>query len=469
MKRRQFLRGTGALGATGAFALLGGCEQSSTEPQSPIAYEPGKPVPWINWAGNQSCQPQHRPAPASIDELVSVLKNAKGTVRAVGAGHSFSAVVPTDDTLIATDLLSGVIDHDPATNTAQVLSGTRLHDLGYLLADIGQALPNMPDMAYLALGGAIVNCAHATGVNFGSMGSYVNSLRLATVDGELLECSASSNPDIFKAALTSAGALGIVTDFTLQNQADFDLTEVNKIEPLEDMLEDIENRKANNQYFELFALPHASVGISVSTNPAQPGDKAQGQDDPQAVNTLRDVFNAIAWIPGVGSRLYDTLLTAVMGNEAETIRTGKAHEVLPHVRVVRFREMEYTVPAELGPACLREIMATIRNKNLPLSFPIEYRYVKADDIWLSMFQGQDGATISIHQYGDLDYRPIFAELEPIFWRYGGRPHWGKLHTLKASDLAALYPNHWRDFLAVRESLDPDKRLMNAHLKELFGA
>jgi FAD/FMN-containing dehydrogenase len=86
-----------------------------------------------------------------------------------------------------------------------------------------------------------------------------------------------------------------------------------------------------------------------------------------------------------------------------------------------------------------------------------------------MFQGQDGATISIHQYGDLDYRPIFAELEPIFWRYGGRPHWGKLHTLKSSDLAALYPKHWRDFLALRESLDPDKRLMNAHLKELFGA
>ena len=467
MKRRDFLK-TASVGAV-SLGALPGCSESGLEPQTPTPYVPGKPLPWVNWAGNQSCQPAHRPAPASIDELINALKNAKGTVRAVGAGHSFSAVVPTDDTLIATDLLSGIISHDSATNTAQVLSGTRLHDLGFMLTDIGQALPNMPDMAYLALGGAIVNSAHATGANFGSMGSYVQSLRLATVAGDLLECSETSNPDIFKAVLTSAGALGIVTDFTLQNEADFDLTEVNKIEPLEDMLDDIENRKANNRHFELFALPHASIGISVSTNPAQPADAHQGEDDPQAVNTLRDVFNAVAWIPGIGGSIYDNLLTAVMGNEAETIRTGKAHEVFPHVRVVRFREMEYTVPAELGPACLREIMATIRDKKLPLSFPIEYRYVKADDIWLSMFQGQDGASISIHQYGDLDFRPIFAQIEPIFWRYGGRPHWGKIHTLKAPQLAELYPKHWHDFLAVRETLDPNRRLMNKHLKQLFGA
>jgi len=138
------------------------------------------------------------------------------------------------------------------------------------------------------------------------------------------------------------------------------------------------------------------------------------------------------------------------------------------VRTVRFREMEYTVPAELGPACLREILQTIKSKNIPVCFPLEYRYVKADDIWLSMFEGRDGIAISVHQYGDLDYKAYFAQIEPIFWKYQGRPHWGKIHTLSARQLAGLYPRHWQDFKEVRQTLDPTGRMLNAHLISLFG-
>ena len=71
------------------------------------------------------------------------------------------------------------------------------------------------------------------------------------------------------------------------------------------------------------------------------------------------------------------------------------------------------------------------------------------------------------QFGDVDYRPYFAEIEPIFWKYEGRPHWGKVHTLDAKRLSALYPRHWQDFHEVREALDPQGRLLNAHLKQIF--
>ena len=107
---------------------------------------------------------------------------------------------------------------------------------------------------------------------------------------------------------------------------------------------------------------------------------------------------------------------------------------LPHVAPVLAEGLNRRA-AEAGPACMREILDTIQEKKLPLSFPLEYRYVKADDIWLSMFEGQDGCSISIHQFGDMDYKAVFAEIEPIFWKYGGRPHWGKIHTLDAKRLA----------------------------------
>ena len=103
-----------------------------------------------------------------------------------------------------------------------------------------------------------------------------------------------------------------------------------------------------------------------------------------------------------------------------------------------------------------------------MHWPLEYRYVRRDDAWLSMFHERDGASISIHQSAALDHRPYFDAIEPIFWKYEGRPHWGKLHTLDAPRLAALYPR-FRDFLEVRRELDPEGRLLNAHLRTVLGA
>ncbi len=194
--RRNLLQAATA----GAVGALAGCNPWNAEPQSPVAFVPGQPLPWINWAGNQTCTPMVRLAPQTEAELADALKNAQGVVRAVGASHSFSAVVPTNDTLIATDLLSGLISHDPATHQAEIWAGTRMHQLGPMLDSVGQALPNMPDMDYPAMGGAIANSVHATGKNFGSMSSYVVGLTLATPSGDLLECSATENTAVFQAA-----------------------------------------------------------------------------------------------------------------------------------------------------------------------------------------------------------------------------------------------------------------------------
>ena len=200
--------------------------------------------------------------------------HAQGVVRAVGAGHSFSAVVPTDDTLISTDLLSGLIGHDSDKQQATLLAGTRLNAMGPLLQSVGQAVPNMPDMDYPALGGAVANSVHATGNSFGSMSSYVTAMKLATVSGDLLECSADKNPQIFQAAKTSLGALGIVSEITLQNQADYRLTEVNKVEKTEDVLAEIDARCAAHRHFEYFPIPYSSLSITVTTDSAEPGDIA---------------------------------------------------------------------------------------------------------------------------------------------------------------------------------------------------
>ena len=161
------------------------------------------------------------------------------------------------------------------------------------------------------------------------------------------------------------------------------------------------------------------------------------------------------------------LMNLVAAHVSFEDRVGWSHRILANVRNVRWNEMEYQVPAEAGPACLREILRTVHDQRLHAWFPLEYRYVRGDDLYLSPFHGRDSCSISVHQSHDLDYHAYFGEIEKIFWKYDGRPHWGKLHTLNHRTLSRLYP-HWDAALAARERVDPAGRMLNAHLRSVFG-
>ncbi|NKC01917.1 MAG: FAD-binding protein [Pseudomonadales bacterium] len=432
-----------------------------------VDYVEGEPLPWINWSSNQACRPAERLAPATEESLVELLTQTSGSIRPVGSGHSFSALVPTDGSLVATDLLSGVISTDDERQQAEVWSGTRLHQLGPALEAHGQALTNLPDIDYQTIAGATATSTHGTGVSMGSLSSLVSGMTLVTPKGELVQCSRENEPDLFRAAQCGLGALGVASRVVIDTVPKFDLVEHSSFENVFDILEDIEAEKANNRHFEFLVFPHTSIALVIRTNEADESTpRVLTPEDPTAVYQIRDAYQSLGTVPVVGDYLYDFALSQGLDGEAQ-VRSGASHVVLTHDRVVRFREMEYTVPAEVGPDCVQEILDTIKSKNIPVVFPIEYRYVQADDVWMSMFYEQDGCSISVHQFADEDHRAYFAEIEPIFWKYGGRPHWGKLHTLDHSELSKLYP-HWKDFLAVREAVDPTGRMLNTHLKQLLG-
>ncbi len=464
LTRREILQA----GLTAAAAgLLPGCKPTDLGPASEElpAYEAGERLPWRNWGANQGCRPEARLAPRDEASLLEALATAPAPIRPVGAGHSFSALVPSEGTLLSADGLTGVVRADARTLRAEVHGGTRLHQLGPALAGHGLAMPNLPDIDYQTLAGAVATSTHGTGTAFGSLSSQIVALELATPEGERIVCDRERNAEVFHAARCSLGALGMTLRMTLQNQAPFRLTEVTRAARIEDLLEEAPALARKHRHFEFFALPHSRMALTVATDPAEPGAPDEAPEEEAGPEILRDVYRWLGGIPAVGSRLFDAAVR--LADPGETRRTGPSYRVLTHTRLTRFREMEYTVPAEAGPECLREILDTIEARNIPIVFPIEYRYVKADDVWLSMFSGRDGCTISIHQFHDQDYRPYFDAIEPIFWKYEGRPHWGKLHTMTADALAARYPR-WRDFLEVREGLDPKRRFLNDHLKGVFG-
>jgi FAD/FMN-containing dehydrogenase len=100
-------------------------------------------------------------------------------------------------------------------------------------------------------------------------------------------------------------------------------------------------------------------------------------------------------------------------------------------------------------------------------FPIEVRSIAADDAWLSPFHDRDSGSLAVHAYYKDDYRFMYELVEPILRRHGGRPHWGKLHSLTARELPAMYPR-WKEAMQVRRELDPQGRMLNPFLRRLFG-
>ena len=76
-------------------------------------------------------------------------------------------------------------------------------------------------------------------------------------------------------------------------------------------------------------------------------------------------------------------------------------------------------------------------------------------------------SIATHAAVNEPYDYFFSLLEPIHRRHGGRPHWGKLHSLQYDALASLYPAFDR-FCELRRSLDPGGKFLNPHVAGLFG-
>ncbi|MGN6514824.1 MAG: D-arabinono-1,4-lactone oxidase, partial [Rhizomicrobium sp.] len=136
-------------------------------------------------------------------------------------------------------------------------------------------------------------------------------------------------------------------------------------------------------------------------------------------------------------------------------------------RPVRFNEMEFHMPADAQLSALKEVVATIEQHRPDVFFPIETRRIATDDAWLSPFQGGEHGSVAVHAYYKDDYDFFFTLIEPIFRRHGGRPHWGKLNSLKTQDFASLYPR-WNDFVALRREMDPEGRLMNSYLKGIMA-
>ena len=390
---------------------------------------------WSNWSGLVRSAPQRLLRPGTEDDVARAVADARHDglgVRVAGAGHSFTALVATDDVILDLGELRGISavgDAEGLPAEVELWAGTPIHEIGPALHPHGVALVNQGDIDRQAVAGACGTGTHGTGPTLTSFSGAVTGATVVVDGGEVVRCDATTEPGLFGATRLSLGGVGVVTRLRLAVRPSYRLHEREWSEPVDVTLERLEERIAATRHYEFFWFPGSDLAWckSLDETDAEPDD-----------------------MPDV-----------------EGERIGHSWAIFPSERDDRFNEMEYAVPAAQGPACFAALRELYASRHPDTTWPIEYRTQAADDVWLSPANGRATVTLSIHEPVDRDHEPLFRDAEEVFRSFDGRPHWGKLSYLTPVERRATTVG-WDEWWTARDAIDPDGRFLNPHLRALSG-
>lgn len=437
-----------------------------------IAGRQGVGTQFSNWARNQSCVPTSRAQPASVAEVADLVTQAHRSdrrVKAVGAGHSFTAAACTDGLLLNLDRLSAITAVDRDANRVTFGAGIRLADLSRELDQLGLALPNLGDIDTQSFAGATATATHGTGAELGNLATTIVGMEVVTGTGEILRINEQENAELLRVASVGLGALGIVTEVTIEAVPAFNLEVFEEKARLGDVLDSWEDFVADNDHAEFFWMPGSSACLTKRNNrtaaaATPPSKAAYFMDKIVAENVAFGLScRAIRRWPSLGPKV----ASAISKGLSDRHFVDRSHRVFASPRHVRFVEMEYGLPRAAVPEALERVRALIATLAKPPLFPVEVRVSAPDDIALSTGHGRENGWIAVHEYQGMPYEPYFRGVEAIMDDYDGRPHWGKMHFQTAATLAPRFPE-WDKFAAARARLDPTGAFRNGYLDRVLG-
>jgi FAD/FMN-containing dehydrogenase len=397
---------------------------------------------WRNWADNQSFAPAHVVAPTSEAELLDALRVAAAErlpARAAGAGHSFSPIVETSGLLVEQSGLTGLVGVDRERRTATARCGTRIADLGAPLWQHGLGLANQGDIDGQTIAGAVATGTHGSGLTLGSISSTLVGARLATANGDVVEVEPGS--ELLRAAQVSIGALGILTELTLQAVDAYELDEQIVVLSVDEVLDRWDELRDGHRHFSFFWLPakESAAAFGLSADDARPDTCFV------KLYQLADRGNPV---PAGGRR-------------------DRSYRIYPSDFEPTFHEMEHMLPLAHGPEAFAEVRHLIQRRFPECTIPVEVRFTATDDGMLSPNYGRDSVVLSVSGIPGTDYWPFLEAVDEIFDRFDGRPHWGKICFMTRARMERLFPE-LDAFRRIRHELDPEERMLNDFLRPLLG-
>ncbi|GID92365.1 putative xylitol oxidase [Amorphoplanes digitatis] len=407
-----------------------------------------------NWAGNITFGASRVHRDLTVPRLQELVA-AGGPLRVLGSGHSFNRMADTTGDLVSLDGLPRVVEIAADRRSVRVDGGIRYGELAVRLHAEGLALHNMASLPHISVAGAVATATHGSGVRHGNLATAVAALELIRGDGELVPLRRGDEG--FDGAVVGLGALGVVTELTLDVVPAFEVRQYVYDDlpraSLETDLPEILGAGYSVSLFTDWAGPDINHAWLKHTEPVPDGPwfGARPADGPRHP------------VPGVPA-----------GNSTEQFGVpGPWHARLPHFRM-EFSpstgaelQSEWMVPRERALEAI-DAVASVRETVAPVLQVNEIRTVAADDLWLSMNYHRDSLGLHFTWIADTAaVLPAVSALEERLAPLSARPHWGKVFTLDPATLRSRY-ERFDDFRALVAGYDPGGTFRNAWLDEILG-
>ncbi|MDN3260502.1 FAD-binding protein [Streptomyces sp. CSDS2] len=407
-----------------------------------------------NWARSITYTVKEFHRPRSVEALRAVVVGSP-KVRVLGSGHSFNRIADPGEegVLVSIAGLPPVIDVDTAARTVRVSGGVRYAELAQAVHDRGLALPNMASLPHISVAGSVATGTHGSGVDNPPLAVAVREVELLTADGSTV--SIGRGDARFDGAVTSLGALGVVTALTLDLEPAYEVEQYVFTElPLEGL--------------DFDAVAGAAYSVSLFTDWRRPGFRqvwVKRRTDQPAVD--------FPWAEPATEALHPVPGMPAANCTRQSGVPGPWHERLPHFRA-EFTpssgeeiQSEYLLPRASALDALQAV-AAVRETVAGVLQTCEVRTIAADAQWLSPAHARDSVALHFTWVRDESaVLPAVRRLEEALAPFDPRPHWGKVFGIPAADLRDRYAR-LADFRALARALDPAGTFTNGFVRDLLG-
>lgn len=425
-----------------------------------------------NWGKTFECSPNKLYAPASEEAICQALQDCAKEgkkLRPMGSRYSYTPLICSNDAIISLDNYHGIEEINYDEMTVTVRGGTRISELEDQLFAKNLSLYNLGDINQQTIAGLIATGSHGTGLSFGIASTQITWIQLITADGQVLECSSTQQPELFKAAQVSLGTLGVISKVKIKVLPKYYMQQERNLVDFDNALVHLIDSFSNNRNYEFFWFPYTDYVFEKKHNLV--AEQTEAKKFKKLFNDYV-LENGALWLLCEFSRnfpdFYRKHAHTILKNLNSNLKnTAPSTECYATTRLVNHREIEYSIPIERAVTTIQQICHLLNQHNVHVSFPIEVRSVAADDIYLSPNYQRKTVWIAVHAYTKDIYEPVFREAEKIFIANQGRPHWGKMHWLSHQEIQNLYPCLTK-FKEIRKQVDPQEMFSSDYLNQLLG-
>ena len=426
---------------------------------------------WKSWNENITHSYSDLVQVKSEKQLVKTILDAQ-KVRIFGAKTASSDISAGAETLIDISAYNELVRIDQENKRITVQSGIILSDLLDIIHNQGWCLPCLPDINIVTLGGAISTGTHGTAKDGKLLSSYMVGCRLVKANGEVLDIT-ERDSDLLDAVRVSVGVLGVFSEITLQCEDDFTL-EVHEGPMKDDLwLSKLDEMRAKNDFLRILFIPHAHTSYVIQ------GNKIDSQKEVQETKARPFLSKRRAWSKTLYSVthkyprftvLANKILSKLFFRDTKVVKGNLYDATVTKKRGSTLELAEWTVPYSKFQELFQELRVMLNDPSTKtfIHIPMDVRFIKADESWLSYAYGEDIVTVGCvcRNTAEADSYYAFHTVEELFLKYGGRPHWAKRFKVKGKELGKLYPK-WDSFLDLRQKMDPNEKFLNDYLKSVF--